>query len=86
MFDKRVVRSLLSSLVRHLLCSRHTANAFDWPKQSGHQYKRAEVCFNYNRGCTIYGYILRCDSQGCAIILLDNGFCVVSAECQYRVL
>jgi hypothetical protein len=56
-----------------------------FPKQGKFLGKRTKVCFNYDTSCELNGTIVRDDAEepGRLIIQLDNGWFVLSTECQY---
>jgi hypothetical protein len=57
-----------------------------FPRQGAFLGKTVEVCFDYDTSATLRGKVIRDDSEepGRMIILLDNGWAVLSTECQYR--
>lgn len=63
-----------------------SANKF--PRQGNFRGRDVNVCFNYDTSTTIKGKVLRDDAEepGRCIILLENGWCVLSTECQYQLL
>jgi hypothetical protein len=66
-------------------CTPHiTADRF--PRQGMFLGLTVEVCFDYDTSATIRGKVIRADAEepGRMIILLDNGWAVLSTECQYR--
>lgn len=62
-----------------------TISADRYPRQMDWLGKEVEVCFHYDTSATIRGKIIRCDIEepGKMIIQLDNGWVVLSTECQY---
>ncbi len=68
-------------------CTPHiTADRF--PRQGTFLGKTVEVCFDYDTSATVRGKVIREDAEapGCMIIQLENGWVVLSTECQYSLL
>jgi hypothetical protein len=59
----------------------------NFPKQGAWLGMRVEVCFNYDVSKTIFGTIVRDDTEepGRMIIKLDDNRFVLSTECQYAL-
>lgn len=58
-----------------------------FPKQGSFLDKVVEVCFHYNTKDTIFGRVVRDDTEepGRMIIRLYDGRYVLSTECQYSL-
>jgi hypothetical protein len=56
-----------------------------FPRQGQYLGNAVVVCFNYDTSATINGKVIRDDVEepGRMIILLENGWAVLSTECQY---
>lgn len=65
-----------------------TISADLFPKQGSFVGRAVNVCFNYDTSCTIRWRVVRDDAEhpGRMIIALDNGWYVLSTECQYSVV
>jgi hypothetical protein len=59
-----------------------------YPRQGSFFGKAVEVCFDYDTSAPKRGKVVRDDVEkpGRMIIKLENGWVVLSTECQYRTI